>query len=114
MDPLTPHTPNRARARLIGLLLAALGIGLTVAGARMFRRSAMQLQSDPGLSARTPEILDKMLARAEQAERAGARDDAIGAYRFVVAVGAGGDAAFEPYIAAARRGLMRLGVQPKP
>ena len=63
---------------------------------------------------RTPDVLDRMLARAEKAERAGDRGAAIAAYRFVVAVGSGGDPTFEPYIAAAGRGLTRLGAAAGP
>lgn len=101
------------RTRVTGLLLGALIVALMVLGGRMFLRTERELSHDPGRSSRTPEVLDKMLARGEQAERAGDREAAIAAYRFVIAVGAGGDPAIEPYIAAASRGLARLGAAAK-
>jgi hypothetical protein len=79
-----------------------------------FQHTAERVRADPGLSYRTPESLDKMLVRAEQAERAGDRGSAIASYRFVVAVGAGNNPELQPYIAAARRALTRLGVEPQP
>jgi len=83
--------------------------GLGVFG---FWQSSKRIPADPGISYRSPTILDKMLVRAEQAERAGDRDAAIGAYRFVVAVGAANDPELEPYIVAAQRALVRLGYSP--
>jgi hypothetical protein len=101
------------RNRVTGLLLGALAVALMAIGGRMFLRAERQLSHDPGRSSRTPEVLDKMLKRAEQAEIAGDRGAAIAAYRFVVAVGAAGDPEIEPYIAAANRGLARLGAAAK-
>lgn len=106
--------PRRPRARRIGLALAALIIALTAAGGYLFMRSEARWSDDPGHSSRTPQVLDQMLARGEAAERAGDRGSAIAAYRFVLAVGSKGDPGFEPYMAAARRGLGRLGVEPAP
>jgi hypothetical protein len=105
---------NRKRARRIGILLAFVVLALGVWGATTFQRTAERVRGDPGLSYRTPDALDKMLARAEVAERSGDSGAAIVAYRFVVAVGAGTNPELEPYIAAARRGLTRLGVGPRP
>jgi hypothetical protein len=105
---------NRKRARRIGVLLAFVVLALGVWGATTFQRTAERVRGDPGLSYRTPDALDKMLARAEVAERSGDSGAAIVAYRFVVAVGAGTNPELEPYIAAARRGLTRLGVGPRP
>lgn len=98
--------------RRIGLILGAVAIVLFGLGAFGFWRSSQRIGSDPGISYRSPTTLDKMLVRAEQAEKAGDRDAAIGAYRFVVAVGAANDPELEPYVAAARRGLARLGYKP--
>lgn len=114
MDPLSPPPGDRKRARRIGIFLAVVVLGLGVWGATTFQRTAERVRGDPGLSYRTPEALDKMLARGEQAEREGDRGAAIVAYRFVVKVGAGTNPELQPYIAAARRGLTRLGVGPEP
>jgi hypothetical protein len=114
MDSLNPPRADPKRARKIGIFLAILVIGLGVWGALTFQHTAERVRGDPGLSYRNPEALDKVLARGDQAERAGDRGSAIVAYKFIVAVGAGTNPELEPYIAAARRGLTRLGVEPRP
>lgn len=103
--------PRPAPGRTVAVVLGATAILLTAAGAFLFRRTESVLRTDPGRSARTPEMLDKLLARADAAERAGDRGSAIVTYRFVIAVGSKGDAELLPYITAARRGLARLGVE---
>jgi hypothetical protein len=112
VDSLSPSGPDPKRARRLGILLAALALGLGVWGALTFQHTAEKVRADPGLSYRTPESLDKVLARGEQAERAGDRGSAIAAYRFIVAVGAASNPELQPYITAARRALTRLGVEP--
>jgi hypothetical protein len=94
--------------------MTALALVLAAGGALWFSRTEVRLRTDPGRSWRTPDVLDKTLARAEQAEHAGDRGAAVAAYRFVLAVGSGGDPVIEPYVAAARRGLARLGVDSAP
>jgi hypothetical protein len=103
---------ERLSTRRLGLLLGVVAVVLFGLGAFGFWRSSRRIGTDPGISYRSPTTLDKMLVRAEQAEKAGDRDAAIGAYRFVVAVGAANDPELEPYIAAAKRGLARLGYTP--
>ena len=105
---------NQKRSNLLGIALGVLVIGLGVGGAAMYSRTSKRLAEDPGLAYRTPEALDKMLARAEDAERAGHAGAAVDAYRFIIAVGAAGNPELLPYIAAARRNLERLGVKPQP
>ena len=114
MDSLSQPRSDPKRARRIGIFLAALVLALGFGGATMFQHTAERVRADPGLSYRTPEALDKVLARGEDAERAGDRGSAIAAYRFIVAVGAGTDPELQPYMAAARRALTRLGVEPRP
>ncbi len=106
--------PDPRRARRLALFLAGLSLVLAAGGALWFSRTQVRMRTDPGLSWRTPEVLDRMLARGEEAERAGDRGAAIAAYRFVLRVGAGGEPAYEPYIAAARRALARLGADSGP
>jgi hypothetical protein len=105
---------KRAPRRATGIVLGTVAILLAGAGAFLFRRTESVLRVDPGRSTRTPEMLDKLLARAEEAERAGDRGSAIVTYRFVVAVGAKGDSELMPYITAAERGLARLGASSAP
>jgi len=114
MDRVVPQTSNPRRARRLALALAALAVVLAAGGALWFSRTQVVLQTDPGRSWRTPDVLDKMVARGDAAEHARDRGAAIAAYRFVVRVGSGGDPRFEPYIAAARRGLARLGADTLP
>jgi hypothetical protein len=108
-----PPAPNRLRARIIGLILGAIGVTLAASGVYLFKRSEARWSHDPGHSSRTPEVLDQMLLRGESAERAGDRGAAAAAYRFVLAVGSNGDPTIDLYMAAARRGLTRLGVAPE-
>jgi len=105
---ITP-APDPRRARNIGLILGGVAIALFAAGVLGFWNSSRFMRRDPGLTYRNPTTLDKMLARAQAAEDAGDRGAAITAYRFVVAVGAGNDPELKPYVAAALRGLARLG-----
>jgi len=100
------------RTRWCGIALALIIIGLMSAGGYLFMKSEVRWRNDPGHSSRTPEDLDKVLVRAEAAEKHGDREAAIAAYRFVLAVGSNGDPYLEPYMNAARRGLARLGAQP--
>jgi hypothetical protein len=113
MDSLNEPRSDPKRARRIGIFLAVLVLGLGVWGATTFQHTAERVRADPGLSYRTPEALDKMLARGDEAERGGDRGSAIAAYKFIVAVGAGSNPELEPYVAAARRALTRLGVEPR-
>ena len=114
MDVLSPQSPDPKRAARMGIFLAALALALGYWGATTFHHTAVRASTDPGLSFRTPESLDKVLARGEQAERGGDRGAAIVAYRFIVAVGAGDNPELQLYVTAARRALTRLGVAPQP
>ena len=106
--PLTP--PRRSPPRRLGLLLAGAAVALGAAGAAWFLRFAEQVRRDPGVVYRDPTTLDNLLKRASEAERAGDRASAIATYRFVAAVGSGGQREWAPYAAAARAALKRLGV----
>src|SRR6266404_4606473 len=102
-----PASPRRARR--LALLLLAASLVLAAGGALWFRQFASQVRRDPALIYREPATLDKLLKRANDAERAGARATAITTYRFVMAVGQGAGAELAPYVVAARAGLGRLG-----
>ena len=100
------------RARRVALLLLAAALVLAAGGALWFFQFASRVRHDPALIYREPATLDKLLKRANDAERAGDRVTAITTYRFVMVVGqgAGGASAdLTPYVAAARAGLSRLG-----
>jgi hypothetical protein len=96
----------------VALPLAAIVLILTVAGALWITRFASEVRRDPGLVYRDPGTLDRLLKRGHDAEAAGDRGTAITTYRFVVAVGAGGDSTLARFVAAARAGLARLGERP--
>ena len=105
-----PASPGRARR--VALLLVAAALVLAAGGALWFFQFASRVRHDPALIYREPVTLDKLLKRANDAERAGDRVTAITTYRFVMVVGqgAGGASAdLTPYVAAARAGLSRLG-----
>src|SRR5206468_9877379 len=72
-----------------------------------FLQFASQVRRDPALIYREPATLDKLLKRANDAERAGDRATAITTYRFVMAVGQGAGADLAPYVVAARAGQGR-------
>jgi len=99
------------RARRVALLLLGAALVLGVGGAMWFFQFASQVRRDPALIYREPATLEKLLQRANDAERAGDRATAITTYRFVMTVGRGvGEAGSDlaPYVAAARAGLSRL------
>ena len=105
-----PASPGRARR--VALLLLGAALVLAAGGALWFFQFASRVRHDPALIYREPATLDKLLKRANDAERAGDRVTAITTYRFVMVVGqgAGGASAdLTPYVAAARAGLSRLG-----
>ena len=102
-----PASPRRARR--LALLLLAASLVLAAGGALWFLQFASQVRRDPALIYREPATLDKLLKRANDAERAGDSATAITTYRFVVAVGQGAGADLAPFVAAARAGLSRLG-----
>ncbi len=108
MPPDVPQTPPR-RARRVALLLVGASLVLAAGGAVWFLQFASQVRRDPALIYREPATLDKLLKRANEAERAGDRATAITTYRFVIAVGQGAGADLAPYVAVARAGLGRLG-----
>ena len=116
MQPdLAPRKP--ASARRLVLVLAGATLVLGAGGALWFTRFASHVRRDPALIYREPATLDKLLKRANDAERAGDQATAITTYRFILAVGQGADAGLAPYVAAARAGLTRLGAKdslPKP
>ena len=97
------------RARRVALLLLGAALVLAAGGALWFVQFASQVRRDPALVYREPATLDKLLQRANEAERAGDRATAITTYRFVMAVVQGAGAELTPYAAAARAGLSRLG-----
>ena len=109
MQPDDP-TVSARRARRVALLLLGATLLVAAGGALWFTRYASHVGRDPGLVYRDPATLEKLLQRANDAERAGDRATAVTTYRFVMAVAQGGGAALEPYVAAARAGLTRLGV----
>jgi hypothetical protein len=96
-------------ARRVALLLTGCVLLLAAGGAVWFVRFTGEVRRDPALIYREPATLDKLLKRAEEAERAGDRATAIATYRFVADVGQGTTPELAPYIAAARAGLTRLG-----
>ncbi len=77
------------RARRVALLLLAAALVLAAGGALWFFQFASQVRHDPALIYREPATLDKLLKRANDAERAGDRVTAITTYRFVRVVGQG-------------------------
>src|SRR5256712_4890929 len=83
-----PASPPRARR--VALLLVGASLLLAAGGALWFLQFASQVRRDPALIYREPATLDKLLKRANDAERAGDRATAITTYRFVMAVGEGG------------------------
>jgi hypothetical protein len=104
--PVAPGRPRRAGR--VALALAAVALVLAVGGAFSFRRFVRRTRDDPGFTYRDPATLEKVMQQAGAAEQRGDRPRAIVAYRFVVAVGAGGDSTIARYVAAARAGLERL------
>ena len=108
---MQPDDPTvSARARRVALLLLGATLLVAAGGALWFTRYASHVGRDPGLVYRDPATLEKLLQRANDAERAGDRATAVTTYRFVMAVAQGRGVALEPYVAAARAGLTRLGV----
>ena len=108
MPPDAVPVPPR-RARRVALILVGASLVLAAGGALWFLQFTSQVRRDPALIYREPATLDKLLKRANDAERAGDRATAITTYRFVMAVGQGAGAELAPYVAAARAGLSRLG-----
>src|SRR3989449_11471817 len=104
-----PVPASPPRARRVALLLVGASLLLAAGGALWFLQFASQVRRDPALVYREPATLDKLLKRANDAERAGDRATAITTYRFVMAVGQGAGADLAPYVVAARAGLTRLG-----
>jgi hypothetical protein len=109
MQPDDP-TASARRARRVALLLLGATLLVGAGGAIWFTRYASHVGRDPALVYRDPATLEKLLQRANDAERVGDRATALTTYRFVVAVAQGGEVALEPYVVAARAGLTRLGV----
>src|SRR2546426_6267929 len=88
MPPETvPASPQRTRR--VALLLLGASLVLAAGGALWFLQFASQVRRDPALIYREPATLEKLLERANDAERAGDRATAITTYRFVMAVGQG-------------------------
>src|SRR5690348_3556783 len=99
MPPETgPASPRRARR--VALLVLSASLVLAAGGALWFLQFASQVQQDPALIYREPATLDKLLKRANDAERVGDRATAITTYRFVLAVGQGAGAELAPYVVA--------------
>ena len=113
MLPEGPPAPVR-RARRVALLLVGAVLILAAGGALWFTRFATHVRRDPALIYREPSTLEKLLQRANDAERAGDAATAITTYRFVLEVGQGAGAELAPYVAAARAGLTRLGASDTP
>ena len=106
--------PPERSARRVALLLVAVVLLLLASGALWFTRFASRARRDPALIYREPATLEKLLQRANDAERAGDAATAITTYRFVLEVGQGAGAELAPYVAAARAGLTRLGASDTP
>src|SRR5438093_13743388 len=88
-----PASPSRGRR--VALLLVGASLLLAAGGALWFLQFASQVRRDPALIYREPATLDKLLKRANDAERAGDRATAITTYQFVMAVGQGAGARSE-------------------
>jgi hypothetical protein len=112
LSETVPASPRRARR--LALLLLGVSLVLAAGGALWFLQFASQVRRDPALIYREPATLEKLLKRANDAERAGDSATAITTYRFVVAVGQGAGAELAPFVAAARAGLSRLGAASSP
>src|SRR5437879_6829149 len=97
--------PNRR----VALLLLGASLLAVAGGALWFRRSVSRVQRDPALVYRDPAVLEKLLRRGNDAERAGDRATELTTYRFVLAVAQGGGVALGAYGAEGRGGLERLG-----
>src|SRR5256885_16347036 len=104
-----PVPASPPRARRVALLLVGASLLLAAGGALWFLQFASQVRRDPALVYREPATLDKLLKRANDAERAGDRATAITTYRFVMAVGRGAGAGLPPDGGGARGGVTRLG-----
>src|SRR5439155_13915392 len=102
-----PASPSRGRR--VALLLVGASLLLAAGGALWFLQFASQVRRDPALSYREPATLDKLLKRANDAERAGDRSTAITTYRVLIAVGQGAGADLAAYVVAGRAGLTGLG-----
>src|SRR5256885_6328905 len=112
---VVPASPGRARRVALLLLGAALVLG--VGGAMWFFQFASQVRRDPALIYREPATLEKLLQRANDAERAGDRATAITTYRFVMTVGRGvGEAGSPPppHVPAPPGGASPLAPPPTP
>lgn len=92
----------------MALSLAAAAVVLAVGGAISFQRFITHTKSDPGFIYRERDTFEKLFKLAREAEDHGDRGTAVTNYRFLVAVGAKGDSALAPYVAAAQAGLERL------
>src|SRR2546426_2177399 len=99
MPPAAVPAPPR-RARRVALLLVGASLVLAAGGAVWFLQFASQVRRDPALIYREPATLDKLLKRANEAERAGDRATAITTYRFGLAGGEGGGGDLVPRVPA--------------
>src|SRR3989475_10875942 len=97
------------RARRVALLLVGASLLLAAGGAVWFLQFASQVRRDPAFIYREPATLDKLLKRANEAERAGDRATAITTYRFVLAGGEGGGGHLAALVPADRAGAARPG-----
>lgn len=105
---------SRRRARRLAVLLVSAVLILVAGGGIWFLRFAARARRDPAFIYREPATLEKLLKRANEAERAGDRTTAITTYRFVMTVGQGAGPELTPYVVAARAGLTRLGAADTP
>lgn len=95
-------------------MLGGAVVVLVVGGGVWFLRFAARVRREPALIYREPGTLEKLLKRANDAERAGDRATAITTYRFVLTVGQGAGPELTPYVVAAQAGLSRLGAADTP
>src|SRR2546422_10945475 len=107
MRPETvPASPPRARR--VALLLVGASLLLAAGGALWFLQFASQVRRDPALIYREPATPDKLLKRANDAERAGGRAPAVTTHRVVMGGGRGAGGGPPPAVAGARGGVAPL------